>query len=117
MLPQVYAAECKLAQVGNCIERLLASATLEGKMKQLLESTGKKVKEAFAVCVCVYVCAKHVCVIMYVVGACILRSKAIDVYYNIYQSKKMPDGSYGLSCNISCCCHGCNCSCNCMLLS
>ena len=114
MLPQVYAAECKLAQVGNCIERLPASATLEGNVKQLLGSTGNKVKEAFAV---VCVCAKHVCIIMYVVCACILRSKAIDVYYNINQSKKMPDGSCGLSCNMSFCCHGCSCNCSCMLLS
>ena len=119
MLPQVYAADCKLAQVGNCIDRLLASAKLEGMVKQLLESTGKMVKEAFAVCVCVCVCvcAKHVCIRMYVVCACILKSKAIEAYYNMYQSKKMPDGSDGLSCNISCCCHGCSCSCSCMLLS
>ena len=61
MLPQVYAAECKLAQVGNCIERLLASAKLENKVKQLLESTGKMVKEAFAVCVCKACVYHNVC--------------------------------------------------------
>ena len=70
MLPQVYAAECKLGQVGNCIDRLVASGKVEGKVKILLESTGKMIKEEFAVCVCVCVQSMCVCVYHNVCGLC-----------------------------------------------